>query len=511
MKVEREKANDNAEKLVAIVGTGFSGLAMAIRLKKKGIEDFVILEKADDIGGTWRDNSYPDAACDVPSHLYSFSFEPNSRWSRQFSGQAEIFAYLRHCADKYRLRPHIRFHSLVESAIYDEDKALWTLSIKGAPPIKARYFVSCTGGLSRPSYPKIQGLESFRGALFHSACWDHDFDLRGKRVGVIGTGASSIQLVPAIAAQVKELQLFQRTAAWILPKPNRSFRSWEIALFAGLPGFRYLLRCLLYWIFELRVIALLRPGLMYLGEKRARDYLDKKISDPELKRKLTPSYKMGCKRVLLSNNFYDSFRLSHVKLVDDGIAAVTPRGILTRDGREYELDAIVCATGFQVAEASAPFEILGRRGVKLSELWSEGAEAYLGTAVAGFPNMFTVVGPNTGLGHNSMVYMIEAQTRYILSAIKSAERLGLLSLEVKASAQKRYNQILEQRFKKTVWTLGGCKSWYQAPNGRNTTIWPGFTFEFALRTRKFDISAYEGSQRKPQSEADSLDPLRGAV
>ncbi len=479
------------DKEIVIVGSGFAGLGMAIRLKKKGQHDFTILEQADDLGGTWRDNTYPEAACDIPSHVYSFSFAPKPDWSRQFSGQAEIYAYMQHCADSFQLRSHIRFSTKVEKARFDERGGVWILALSGGQTLRARYLILCTGGLSRPAYPNIQGLSSFQGKIFHTARWDHNFKLEGQRVAIIGTGASSIQIVPAIAPKVAELHVFQRTAAWILPKADRVFSQKERQLLSRVPGLQRLMRTGLYWLYELRAMALLRPSLMRIGQKRAFAHMDEKISDPQLKARLTPEYTMGCKRILLSNDFYDAFKLPQTHLVSEGIAEVTPQGIKTQDQQEIKLDAIICATGFQVAEATAPFEIRGRGNQELSALWANGAEAYLGSSVAGFPNMFMIVGPNTGLGHNSMIFMIEAQSRYVVDGILKAGQAKLKSIEVKKDVQASYNSELSRRFKNTVWTSGGCKSWYLAPNGRNTTIWPGFTFEFAFRTRKFQMSAYD--------------------
>ncbi len=476
---------------VAIIGTGFSGLAMAIRLKKAGLEDFVILEQSNDVGGTWRDNTYPGAACDVPSHVYSFSFEPNPHWTSKFSPQKEILRYLQHCAEKYGLRPFIRFGSRVQEARYDSESGLWTLSIEGREPLICRQFVLASGGLSRPSYPKIPGIDTFKGALFHSARWNHSFPLDKSRVGVIGTGASSIQIVPAIAPQVGKLSLFQRTPAWIMPKPERRYTNFEKILFERFALARYLARKILYWQFELKAIGLLKPILMRIPEKDAKAFIDREIESPELRAKLTPSYTMGCKRVLLSNEFYKALNRENVEVVGEGIERITERGIVTRDGREHILDAIICATGFQVTEHSAPFPIHGSEGRELSKQWSEGAEGYLGVSITGFPNLFTIVGPNSGLGHNSIVFMIEAQVNYILKAIQFTKQKNVKSIEVKPEVQDRYNKDLSKRFTNTVWSVGKCDSWYKTASGKNTTIFPGFSFELRMKTRRFHAFAYK--------------------
>ncbi|MFW7379295.1 MAG: flavin-containing monooxygenase [Oligoflexus sp.] len=475
---------------VVIIGAGFSGLAIAIRLKKAGIDDFTILEQSHEVGGTWRDNHYPGAACDIPSPVYSYSFEPNANWSKMFSPQQEILEYLKKCADKYKLRPHIRFLSTVESSQFNEQSGLWTVNIKDQSPLQARFFVLCSGGLSRPSYPEIQGLQDFEGALFHSARWNHDFPLENSRVAVIGTGASSIQIVPAIADKVGQLSVFQRTAAWILPKAERNFGNREKKLLARIPLYRWLMRKFLYWQYEIRALGLLKPVLMPLAQKIALKYLYREVKDRKLREKLTPSYTMGCKRILLSNEFYKAMSRSNTQLITKAIDRVTPHGILTNDGIEHKFDALICATGFQVAEASAPFSIKGLQGQELSQAWQNGAEAYLGTSVAGFPNFFIIVGPNSGLGHNSIVFIIESQAQYILDAIKKITVRKLKYVDVKTAVQQSFNAELARRFKNTVWTTGNCVSWYQTKSGKNTTIWPGFSFQFRQRTRAFRISDY---------------------
>jgi cation diffusion facilitator CzcD-associated flavoprotein CzcO len=492
-----------SQETIVIVGTGFAGLGMAIRLKKAGIENFVLLEKAAEVGGTWRDNHYPGAACDVPSPVYSFSFEPNPSWSRVFSPQAEILEYLRHCADKYKIRPHIRFHTHVESASHDEQSGLWTLQIQGQDPLVCRFLILASGGLSRPSYPNIPGFKDFEGPIFHTAAWRHEVPLRGKRVAVIGTGASAIQVVPEVTRVAADVKVFQRTPAWILPKADGKLRRRSRV------G-NWFLRKMLYWQFEMKALALLRPSLMRYGQKMAETYLKEEIKDPKLREQLTPKYIMGCKRILLSNDFYRAMSQPQTKLVTAGIERITPRGIRTQDGEEHELDAVICATGFQVAEASAPFTIVGRRGQVLSEVWKDGAQAYLGTTVHGFPNMFIIVGPNTGLGHNSIVFIIEAQVHYILGALRQALRQGWKSLDVKPEVQLAYNDRIQKRFHNTVWTREHCRSWYQTPAGKNTTIWPGFSFGFRLRTLFFQADAYEISAAVPELETQQtqLNPLR---
>ena len=476
---------------ILIVGAGFSGLAVGIRLKKANIHHFTILERASDVGGTWRDNHYPGAECDIPSPVYSYSFESNPSWSKLFPKQKEILEYLRHCREAYQLNKHIRYNCQVEKARYEESTGLWHLDIQGQDTITGRFFILCSGGLSRPSLPEIKGLQDFRGRLFHSAQWDHSFDFQNSNVAVIGTGASGIQIVPAIASKVSRLKLFQRSAAWILPKPDKVYRPWQRSLARWLPPYRWLQRKILYWQYELRAIALLKPVLMPLAQKRALKFLNNHISDPALRAQLTPQYTMGCKRVLLSNDFYPTLNQEHVELVSSNIKQVTAEGIETADGQHHPCDAIICATGFKVAEQAAPFPILGMEGRDLAEAWQDKAEAYLGTSVSGFPNMFIMVGPNSGLGHNSIIFIIESQAQYILDAVKKICKAGLLAVNLKASVQRKYNADLKRRFTHTVWQTGGCQSWYLTKSGENTTIWPGFSFELKLRTRSFDMMNYE--------------------
>jgi cation diffusion facilitator CzcD-associated flavoprotein CzcO len=507
--VEFMKADDDQ---IVIVGSGFAGLALAIRLKQAGIDDFVILEQADRVGGTWRDNTYPGAACDVESHLYCFSFAANSDWSRSFAPQQEIFDYLERCVAEYGLGPHLRFNARVERAAFDEATGLWRIEIAGGETLSARVLVAGCGGLSRPSYPKIPGLDAFRGPAFHSARWRHDVSLEGTRVGVVGTGASAIQIVPAIAPNVAKLSLFQRTPPWIVPKPDRAYTPREKRRFARRPWRQKLTRYGLYWKNELRAAGfVVDPRIMKLAEIPARRYLEQSIADPALRAKLTPSYTMGCKRVLLSNDYYPALARDNVDVVTDSIARVESRGLRTKDGVLHELDALILATGFQAAEASAPFEMRGRGGRDLNAAWAGGPEAYLGTTVSGFPNLFLIVGPNCGLGHSSMVLMIESQVAYILSALRLMRVRRLAFVDVRPETQARYSERLGERLAGTVWA-SGCTSWYKTSNGKNTTLWPGFTFEFRFRTRRFDARHYELCERRaaprrtPRAEAAALQP-----
>lgn len=476
--------------LIVIIGTGFSGLAMGIKLKQAGIDDFIILERGRDVGGTWRDNHYPGAACDVPSHLYSFSFEPNRRWTRAFSPQSEILEYLRHCAKKYQIMSHIRFGANVCSASYDEPTAQWRIKCDDGSEYIARFFITGTGGLSRPVYPDIPGLKEFSGAIFHSAEWNHKVDLSGKSVAVIGTGASAIQIVPAIAAKVAKLNLFQRSAAWIMPKNDRAYNQWQMWLKVNLPGYERLMRWGIFWRLETFGVSLRFPKLMAFYQKFFIHYLRQQVADPNLRAKLTPSYLPGCKRILLSDDFYPAVTRENVHVITDGIDHVEAKGIVTKSGQHIPVDVIICATGFQAAEACAPFPIFGRNGRQLSDVWSAGAEAYRGTTVSGFPNLFAIVGPNTGLGHTSMVLMIEAQVRYVVDALQKILGKHLKSVEINHQAQGHYNRLLADQLANMVWAKGGCVSWYQTSQGKNTTLWPRSTIAFRLKTWKFDLHNY---------------------
>lgn len=491
---------------VLIIGTGFAGLGMAIRMLKDGMQDFVVLEQADEVGGTWRDNHYPGVACDIPSHLYSFSFEPNPRWSQFFAPQSEIFAYMKHCTDKYGVRPYIHFNAEVVKATFDDKRGVWDVATRNGNSYRTKALVSGSGGLSKPSYPDIPGLDRFKGKKVHSARWDHDYPLEGKRVAVIGTGASSIQLVPSIVDRVGHLSLFQRTPPWVLPKPDFKIGRKQQARLAKSPWIQRAIRNTIYWALESRALGFsgMIPGMQVRAERQARKHLEEQVKDPVLRAKLTPNYRFGCKRLLISNEYYAALQKPNASVVTDGIQEVREHSIVTRDGKEHEVDVIVCATGFQAAEAVAPFELRGRNGVDLNDAWRDGAEAYLGTAVSGFPNMFLLVGPNSGLGHNSMVHMIESQINYVAESLKTLRERGLASIEVKASAQTAYNKKLVERLNRTVWATGGCVSWYQTKTGKNTTLWPGFTFEYRLRTRKFDLENYEAHL---PSAAEPLKPV----
>ena len=476
---------------VAIVGAGASGLCMAIALKKAGIESFTIFEKSDGVGGTWRDNTYPGAGCDVPSHLYSFSFAPNPEWSHAYSLQPEILRYFEDCARRFGLLPHCRFRTELESARFDEAAALWRLRTKEGEEIAAEILVSGVGQLNRPMYPKLPGLENFRGKTFHSARWDHGYDLAGKRVAVIGNGASALQFIPRIAPVVGKLSLFQRSNNWVIPRGDRAYTDREKAWFRRSKTFRLLRRGLIYLLLENNFFAF-RPGtfMARMMEKRARAHLAAQVPDPAMRERLTPDYPIGCKRILIGDDYYPAIVRDNVEVVTDAIVRVTEDAVVTADGREHPVDAILYATGFVTTSFLAPMKITGRGGVRLEDAWKEGAEAYLGIAVAGFPNFFLLYGPNTNLGHNSIIFMIECQVRYVSACLKTMTKKHLRWLDVKPAAMARFNKELRRKLDKTVWATS-CTSWYKTEDGKITNNWSDFTLRYWWRTRRPKLRAFE--------------------
>ncbi|HEU4947988.1 MAG TPA: NAD(P)/FAD-dependent oxidoreductase [Kribbella sp.] len=473
---------------IAVIGTGFAGLGMAIRLKQAGYDDFVLLERAEDVGGTWRDNTYPGCRCDVPSHLYSFSFAPNPEWSSTFSPQPEIEAYLRKVTDDFGIRPHIRFGHAVESARWEAGS--WRVQTSQGE-LTADILVSGMGPLAEPSYPELPGIETFEGPVFHSAEWDHELELSGRKVAVIGTGASAIQLVPAIQPDVEELHVFQRTAPWVLPRTDRRISDLERAVYRRFPLVQKAVRAGIYWGRESLVLGFAKlPAIMRQGQKLAAKHLHEQIRDPGLRARLTPDYTLGCKRILISDDYYPAIAQPNVDVVTDPIREVTPTGIVTADGVKREVDTIIYGTGFRVTDLPVMDLVRGREGRTLREAWADGMEAHLGTAVAGFPNLFLLIGPNTGLGHSSMVFMIESQIAYILDAVRTMDAAGLAEVEVRPQVQREFVDSVRSSMRNTVWTRGGCTSWYLDSEGRNTTLWPSFSFRFRQLTRRFDAGQY---------------------
>lgn len=473
-----------------IIGTGFGGIGMAIHLRQAGVKDFVILEKASGVGGTWRDNTYPGAACDVPSPLYSFSFEQDFDWPRFYSQQPDIHRYMRHCVEKYDLMPYIRFGVETKRAEFDEQRGVWRVETVQGETLLARALITATGQLNRPAYPKIRGIEKFQGKTFHSARWDHSYDLTGRRVGVIGTGASAIQFFAPVAERAGHVTLFQRTAPYVLPKPDRKITRLEHWLHRNVPLAQRLVRGTVYSMFETLGVGLLKWRPLLAPLRAAwKAHLRTTIKDPALRAKLTPDYAFGCKRILFDNTYYRALARPNVDVATAGIREVGENYVVTDDGVKHEVDALIFGTGFAASGFLAPMEIVGREGRELSSAWRDGAEAYLGVTVTGFPNLFMLYGPNTNLGHNSIVYMLESQIRYVKQAIAKLSAAPTMSFDVKPDIQSRFNTKLQHALRNTVWAAG-CKSWYVAENGKNANNWGGFTFTYRRLTRRFDLAAY---------------------
>lgn len=474
-----------------IIGSGFAGLGAAIKLAQEGKDDFLVLERGNDVGGTWRDNTYPGAACDVPSHLYSYSFALNPEWTRSFSPQPEIQNYISSVARRYNVLDKHIFGCEVESAHWNEATAHWAVQTSRGEFV-AKIVVAAVGALCEPSLPDIAGIENFEGEIFHSAQWNHDADLDGKRIAVIGTGASAIQIVPQLAAKATQLDVYQRTAPWILPRADREYTRAEHLAFKYVPGFQKLCRAGIYWMRETQVVGLAKaPIFMKPLQFAAERHLRRQIKDRDLRRKVTPNFQIGCKRMLISNNYYPALAQPNVDVVTDGIAEVRKDSVVDRSGVERKVDAIVVATGFHVTDSPTFAGIFGKDGRSLAQTFDDGGQqGYKGSAIANFPNMFFLVGPNTGLGHSSMVFMIESQLNYVVDAIKVIERYDIGTVEVRKDAQDAYNRDLQTKLSKSVWSNGGCASWYLDKHGNNTTLWPGFTFEFRNMTKQFDLGAY---------------------
>lgn len=478
---------------VGIVGAGFAGIIAALRLQRSKRDSFVIFERAADVGGTWRDNIYPGCACDVPSKLYSISFEPNPNWQRAYSPQKEILDYLKGVIRRNQIEDHIRYDSDMVNFEFVEEFGLWKLTDRTGRTTNVRMLILALGPFNRPQIPAIAGLESFQGKTLHSARWDKDYDLKGKRVAVVGTGASAIQIVPAIAPDVAHLTVFQRTAAWlgnrmdaeVSPKDQQRYQKFPISQRLG--------RAFLYWFLELR-------GLLFMGNQRVYNFFHKRsvekleleVKDPETRRKLTPNYKLGCKRILSSDDFYPTFNLEHVALEVDPIERITPEGILTKTGTRHELDTIVFATGFEVAEFTTDMKIVGRRGRELFSEWkNKGLEAYRGITISGYPNLAFILGPNSGLGHSSMIHMMESQANYIMKYLMLLEKTGENGfLDLKPDVQRDYNEVLHKDFQKTVWATG-CNNWYVNSEGRNTVLYPRLTMNFRRETKDINRQEYE--------------------
>jgi cation diffusion facilitator CzcD-associated flavoprotein CzcO len=465
---------------IAIVGSGFAGLGMAIHLERAGSDDYVILERATDLGGTWRDNSYPGCACDVESHLYSFSFALNPDWTRRFAPQAEIQAYLKRCAQRFGINPHNRFGHEVLGATWDDGAREWSIDTTRGT-IRASVLVSGSGPLSDPVIPDLPGLASFDGDVFHSAAWRHDVDLAGRDVAVIGTGASAIQFVPRIQPNVRQLHLFQRTAPWVVPRHDRPLSPRMRRLYRMMPPLQRLVRGWIYLRRELFLVLFRHPPWMRRGEAIARRGLAKWIRDPVRRQQLTPEYTMGCKRVLLSDDYLPALAQPNVNIVTSQLREVRAKGVVDADGTEHRADVIIFGTGFRPTDPPLAPCIRGRDGRTLADVWQGSPKAYLGTAVAGFPNLFILLGPNTGLGHTSVVFMIEAQIAQVMLVLREMARRGARAIEPSAEAEAGFVADVARRMRNTVWVAGHCMSWYLDRTGRNSSLWPDFTWRFRRR------------------------------
>jgi len=479
---------------VAVIGAGVAGIAAASMLRKLGDQRFEIFEKGSTVGGTWRDNTYPGCACDVPSHLYSLSFAQNPDWSRSYPAQPEIESYLERTADSLDVRRVINFHCEIRSIRWDGRDCIWVLDLADGTERSARSVIMATGPLSRPSMPDIDGLDSFAGTMFHSARWNHDHDLAGARVAVIGTGASAIQFVPEIAPLVDRLTVFQRSAPWVLPRDDRPAPAWRKSLYARVPGLQRLHRWRVYFRQEMLSAAFLGRGrtaqrLSQRIKDGVRSHIAASIPDSIEQERLVPTYEPGCKRLLIANNWYPTLARPEVDVCTEKIECITPGGIRTDDGVEHEVDTIILGTGFSASDFPGPIRIVGAGGVDLADRWRSGAATHLGIAVDGFPNLYFLAGPNTGLGHNSIIFMVEAQLHYVRGALLDLRSRGVNATTVKTAAVIEFYSEVQRRLANTVWTTG-CTSWYRSAGGQVDTLWPGTTVEYWWRTRRFQPSKF---------------------
>ena len=480
---------------VGIVGGGFGGIGMGIRLAREGMRDFTIFERGETVGGVWRANTYPGATCDVPSHLYSFSYAPGHKWSRRYAPQPEILEYLHDCVDDYGLAPHLQLNTAVESATFDAESGRWTVVTDGGSEHVFDLLVTACGQLTNPDVPDIPGASSFGGPMFHSAAWDHDVDLAGKKVAVIGTGASAIQFVPEIAREVGELTIYQRSAPWILPKTDREYPEWERRFFERFPLRVAAARLGMFSIFEALTYGFTGSDWMLGPAKAAADAERRKHlgHDPELMRKATPDYRIGCKRVLVTNEWYPALVRDNVELVDGGVQKITKTGVKDADGKRRPADVIIWGTGFKSHDFVAPMDIHGLDGAELGEVWGQRAEAYLGTTVSGFPNMFILYGPNTNHGSGSVPYTLECQYNYIADAARRIREQELRWIDLRPETQAEWRREMEERSASSIWSTGGCANWYVTEDGINTNNWPGPWLEYRRRTKKINPGHYRAA------------------
>ena len=476
---------------IAIIGAGFGGLAMAIRLLQSGIQDFIILEKADDVGGTWRENQYPGAACDVQSHMYSLSFAPKKDWSKRYAEAPEIFDYIQDLIKEFDLKKYIQFHQEVVASHYQEDTLHWHIDLKSGQKIEAQFMVFASGPLHVPQIPQIKGIEKFQGEVFHSAQWNHNYNLNDKNVASIGTGGSAIQYIPEIAEKVKNLYVLQRTAAWVIPRDERAYNALDKKLFSRFEWFRKLHRSRLYWSNESRVVPIVKPKMIQYGQKLAEIFIKFQVKDKATIKKLTPDYILGCKRILISNKYYPTFNRKNVELITDAIQEITEKNIIFKTGEERQIDCLIYGTGFITDPRIylKSFACYGQNGLELKDAWKNGAESYYGICTKNFPNLFQLLGPNTILGHNSVIFMIESQVNYILQLIQLVDKTQTQAIVIKPEVQDQFNHKIQQKLEGTVWQ-SGCVSWYQQDGGKNFALWPTYTWKYWLETRKANLSAY---------------------
>ncbi|MBT0886187.1 MULTISPECIES: flavin-containing monooxygenase [Acinetobacter] len=476
---------------VAIIGAGFGGLAMAIRLLQRNIHNFVILEKSNEVGGTWRENQYPGGACDVQSHLYSLSFAPKTDWSKRYAEAPEIFQYIQDVVQQFNLREYCQFNSEVVHTEYHEKDCVWHVALKDGRQLSCQYLVFASGPLHVPQIPHIKGIEKFQGKVFHSSQWDHQYNLNSKVVASIGTGGSAIQYIPEIAPQVKQLYVMQRTATWVIPRDERKYLNIEKKLFKQADWFRKLHRARLYWSNESRAIPIMQPSVMKYTQKLAEAFIRFQVKDKQLAQKLTPDYIMGCKRILVSNKYFPTFNRDNVELVTDAIQELTADSIITKDGKMRKIDCLIYGTGFITDPRIylQPFSCIGEHGVELKQAWKDGAESYYGISHKGFPNLFQLLGPNTVLAHNSVIFMIESQVDYILQMMDLVAQSQSNAIVVKDQVQDQFNHDVQDMLNNTVWQ-SGCVSWYQQDGGKNFALWPTYTWKYWLKTKSLHPSDF---------------------
>jgi cation diffusion facilitator CzcD-associated flavoprotein CzcO len=477
---------------VIIIGAGMSGICMAIKLRERGIDDVLILEKSAAAGGTWHDNTYPGACCDIASHLYSFSFEPWAEWSKAFAPQSEIQAYFEHCVDKYQLASLIRYKTQVESADFNEETGEWLLCTSTQEQLRCKVLISGVGQLNQPHIPQFAGAAEFKGLSFHSARWDHSVDLRGKRVAVIGNAASAIQFIPPVAEQADQVFVYQRSPNYIVPRNDRPYGKDEQQRYRDHPWLLKLSRLRWYLRQELLMFGAMLSGSLRqkLATSAAQKYLEQKINEPDMRQQLTPDYPLGCKRILVSDDYYQALAGDSVELVTSPIQGMDADGVLSEDEQARPVDVIIYATGFCATDFLATLEVRGKNGQLLSEQWAEGAEALRGVAVPEFPNLFLLYGPNTNLGHNSIIFMVEAQVRYLVQCIDKIIAHDLKTFTANAAASATFNEELQSALAETVWG-GECGSWYKNEAGKITNNWPHSSLRFALSMRAPDFTEYD--------------------